>query len=270
MVDQRPSREVYVHRDNLAFETWLAATRKAAREAAFFLPHLRPGVQVLDVGCGPGSITVGLAEVVVPGEVVGIDIQQSLVERARDLAVEHGMTNVRFEVGDAYRLSFPDHSFDAVFAHAVLMHLSEPVRALAEMRRVLRPGGIAGVREPDYGTMLFAPATTLLAQWPALRIRARQRSGGDPFVGRHLRRLFLEAGFMRTEASASVWSAGSLEETRRSAAFYKTWSVQTPLAEGWVTQAVVDAMAGEIDAWAERPDAFHVVVFCEAIGWTGD
>ncbi len=269
MVDQRPSREVYSQRDNPAFETWMAA-RTAAREAAFFLLHLRPGMQVLDVGCGPGSITLGLADAVVPGEVVGIDMQQSQVQRARDRAVEHGVSNVRFEVGDAYRLPFTDRSFDAVFAHTILMHLREPVRALAEMRRVLRPSGIAGVRDPDYGTMLFAPAHPRLEQWLALMIRLRQHSGGYPFVGRRLRRLLLEAGFVRAEASASVFSAGSLEETRRSAAFYKTWSVRPALAEGWVTQAVVDAMAGEIDAWAERPDAFHVVVFCEAIGWTGD
>jgi ubiquinone/menaquinone biosynthesis C-methylase UbiE len=133
------------------------ARRTAAQEAAFFLPHLRPGMRVLDVGCGPGSITVGLAEVVAPGEVVGIDVQQSQVERARDLAVERGVANVRFEVGDVYRLPFLDHSFDAVFAHTVLMHLQEPVRALAEARRVLRPGGITGVRDPDYGTMLSLP-----------------------------------------------------------------------------------------------------------------
>ena len=160
MADQRPNREAYVQRDNPAFET-LLATRTAAQEAAFFLLHLRPGMQVLDVGCGPGSITVGLAEVVAPAEVVGIDVQQSQVQRAHDLAVERGIANVRFEVGDAYGLPFSDHSFDAAFAHTILIHLREPERALAEIRRVLRPGGIAGVREPDFGTMLFAPEPLL-------------------------------------------------------------------------------------------------------------
>src|SRR5215472_16029646 len=206
MADQHTKRESYSQRDNPAFEALMAA-RKVVKEAAFFLPHLRPGMQVLDVGCGPGSITLGLAQAVAPGEVVGVDMQQSLVQRARDLAEERRITNVRFETGDAYGLSFPDGSFDAVFAHAVLNHLREPMRALAEMRRVLRPGGLVGVREPDDGTLLFTPAMPLLDQWLALMIRDGKDDGADPLVARHLRRLLLEAGFARAEASASVSSA---------------------------------------------------------------
>ena len=269
MADQRANREVYSMPDNPVYEAGLA-TRTAAREAAFFLPHLRPGMQVLDVGSGPGSITLGLAEVVAPGEVVGIDMQPSQVERARALAAERGVPNVRFEVGDAYRVPFPDRTFDAVFAHTLLAYLSEPVRALAEMRRVLRPDGMAGVREADLGTWFWTPETPLLQQWVALFVRSLQNNGGDPFVGRHYRRLLLEAGFVRTKATSSTRNAGSLEETRDCAAFFKTWSAQTAMAEGWVTQATVEATMAEFDAWAERPNAFWVVTFCEAVGWTGD
>jgi SAM-dependent methyltransferase len=229
-------------------------------------------MQMLDVGCGSGSITLGLAEVVAPGEVVGIDLQATQVEKARRLAVEQTVPNVRFEVGDAYRLSFPTHSFDAVFAHGVLMHLREPVRALVEMRRLLRPGGIVGVRDPDFGGDLLSPLTPLLQQWLSLRARVREYHGRDSFVGRHHRRLLLEAGFARSEARASVWlSAGSLEETRLSAAWSKAhtrgWA-RTAFAEGWVTQATIDAMMAEIDAWAERPDAFSAEMMCATIGWT--
>ena len=269
MTDQRP--EVYFLRDNPAFEACLASMRTAAQYASFFLPYLRPGMRVLDMGSGPGSITVGLAEAVAPGEVVGIDMQQSQVERARALAGERGVANVRFEVGDAYGLPFPDRTFDAVFAHTVLEYLSEPVRALAEMRRVLRPGGIVGVRDVDWGTVLFTPETPLLQQWVALVVPSFQHNGGDPFVARHYRRLLLEARFVRTKATTSTMNAGSLEETRDCAAFFKTWSMlPMALAEGWVTQATVDAMLAEIDAWAERPDAFYAWTYCEAVGWTGE
>src|SRR5262249_34936469 len=128
MTDQaRPSRdtpmpaiEVYTQQHNSAFVAEMAA-RTAAKEAAFFLPHLRPGMQLLDVGCGPGSITLGLAGVVGPGVVVGIDVDPTQVEQARALALERGVTNVRFEVADLYRLPFPDGSFDAAFAHTVIM-----------------------------------------------------------------------------------------------------------------------------------------------------
>jgi len=137
-------REDYMHRANPAFDAAMTA-RTATHEAAFFLPHLRPGLRLLDVGCGPGTITLGLAGAVALGEVVGLDLRPEAVDQARTAAAERGVANVRFEVGSAYALPFPDASFAAAFAHIVLMHLREPGRALAE-RRVLpsRKPGIAG------------------------------------------------------------------------------------------------------------------------------
>jgi SAM-dependent methyltransferase len=267
-----PTTEVYSQRENPAFEAALAK-RTADQEAAFFLPYLRPGLRLLDVGCGPGAITLGLAELVQPGEVVGVDVQTSQVEDARRLAAERGVGNARFEVADVYRLPFPDGSFDAVFAHAVLMHLREPVRALQEMHRVLRPGGIAGLRDPDWGAELFFPETPVVEQFRALRVRVRQENGSDPYFGRQQRRCLLEAGFARAEATASVGSAGSLDETRGRAPWYKAQLQgfgRTAIAAGWIDQATVDAMAEAIDAWSERPDAFSVGVWCEAIGWVGE
>jgi len=265
-----PAAEVYSQQANPAFEAELAA-RTASQEAAFLVSYLRPGMKLLDVGCGPGSITLGLAEIVAPGQVVGIDIQSAQVEQAR--AAARGIASVRFEVADIYGLPFPDASFDAAFANGVVMHLREPVRALAELRRVLRPGGIAGVRDPDFGASLYAPTTPLLERWLALRVQVRQHNGGDPFLSRHYRRLLLEAGFVRAEAGASVDSAGSPEETHRHAAFLKAilqGLARTVVAEGWMDQATVDALAAEIDAWAQRPDAFYATTWCEAVGWVSD
>ncbi len=249
------------------------AKRTASQDAAFLLPHLRAGIHVLDAGCGPGSITLGLAAVVAPGEVVGIDMQLSVVEQARALAVQRGVSNARFEVANVYELPFPDGSFDAAFANTVLQHLREPVRALAELRRVLRPGGIAGVCDQDFGAHLIAPETPLLQQWSSLLERVRQHHGANISIGRHLRRLLLEAGFVRAEAGASIRSSGSLEETRQLAAYFKArfpGNARTALAEGWVDQATVDAIVAEIDAWAERPDAFQAATFCHALGWVSE
>jgi ubiquinone/menaquinone biosynthesis C-methylase UbiE len=120
------------------------ALRTAAKEGAFFLPFLRPGMRVLDLGCGPGSITLGLAQAVAPGEAIGVDLQPSQVALAQALSAARGVMNARFEVADVYRLPFPDGSFDAVFGNAVLMHLREPVQALAEVRRILRPAIYTG------------------------------------------------------------------------------------------------------------------------------
>ncbi len=264
--------ELYAQHGRATFEAELAK-RMASQEAAFLLPHLRAGMHVLDSGCGPGSITLGLAAAVTPGKVVGIDVQPSQVEQARALADQRSVTNVRFEVANVYDLPFPDGSFDAAFANSVLEHLREPVRALAELRRVLRPGGIAGIRDLDNGGFLIAPDTPLLQQWFSLRERVRQYNGANFYIGRHHRRLLLEAGFVRAEASASIQSAGSLEKTRHFAVFLKAQFpalARTALAEGWIDQATVDAIVAEIDAWAERPDAFQAATRCEAIGWVSD
>jgi hypothetical protein len=116
--------------------------------------------------------------------------------------------------------------------------------------------------------------TPLLEQWLALLLRVRQHHGRDSFLGRHHRRLLLEARFVRAEARASVeHSAGSLEETRLSVVWFKAVThglARTALAEGWVTQTTVDAIMAEIDAWAERPDAFSAIMMCSTVAWKGE
>jgi ubiquinone/menaquinone biosynthesis C-methylase UbiE len=265
----RPADEVYTQRDCPAFEAFMAA-RTASQEAAFFLPHLRSGMRVLDAGCGPGSITLGLAQVVYPGEVIGVDLQTAQVEDARELAAERGIGNVRFETADLYGLPFPDRAFDAVFSHGVVMHLREPLRAIAEMRRVLKQGGFVGLRDPYVAAGFVSPATPLIEQFRALLVRVREHNGSHPLIGAQYRVLLREAGFARSDAAASVEYAGSLEATRRFAVWRKTQLAglaRTALAQGWVERATIDAMAADFDAWAERPDAFSATMWCEAIGW---
>ena len=261
---------VYTQQGNPAFEAELGR-RTARKDAAFFVPHLHRGMHVLDVGCGPGSITVGFAEVVAPAPVIGIDIQPGLVAHAQ--AVGCGCANLRFEVADLYRLPFADATFDAVFANGVLMHLGEPMRALAEMRRVLRPGGVVGVRDPDFATALLVPMTDVLERWLELRLRVRRFNGGDPYSGRHYRRWLLDAGFQRAEASASIDFAGMHEHTHRQAAFLKAQMngvARTAIEQGWADPPAVRAAMADIDAWSKLPDAFYAVTWCEAVAWQGE
>ncbi len=133
------------------------ANRDARRFLPFLLPHVRSGVDVLDVGCGVGSIALDLAPAVAPGRVVGIDADSEQIGRATRSAAERAIENVEFFTSSVYELPFADASFDVVYANAVLMYVRDQVRALAEMRRVLRPGGLAAVVDDDLGTFVISP-----------------------------------------------------------------------------------------------------------------
>lgn len=175
--------------------------RTAETHAAFFLPHLKPGFHLLDAGCGPGTITLGLARRVGAGEVTGIDIEDSQFVIAQDQARQAGL-NVTFRKADIYRLPFENASFDAAFSHAVLQHLSDPLAALAELRRVLKPGAVIGIRAGDMGGTLIdgeGPASDFAAHFAS----REKDEGGDPYTGRKLPRLLRKAGFHVERVSAS-------------------------------------------------------------------
>jgi ubiquinone/menaquinone biosynthesis C-methylase UbiE len=194
-----PPQDAYAHGYGLPHLRELAS-RTAAREAAFFTPHLRAGMRVLDCRCGTGSITLGLAERVVPGTVVGVDREPALVELARAGAADRGVSNVRFEVGDVYKLRFQDTAFDGAFENALLEHVADPVRALGEIRRPLKPGGLMGIRDPDYSTLVRTPTSPLLDEFLVLSIRFRTHVGTSPIYARHQRVALRQAGFVRTRA----------------------------------------------------------------------
>jgi len=178
------------------------ARHSAEVEAAFFLPQLKPGTDLLDAGCGPGSITLGLARAVSPGRVIGIEIEDSQFERARETA-EHDGLNVEFRKANVYELPFANQQFDAVFSHAVLESLNDPVAALAEFRRVLKPGGVIGLRAGDLGGLLIDAESEGPAQAFAAYLAQQKTSAKDPNVGRKLARLMRRAGFAVDKVTAS-------------------------------------------------------------------
>ena len=246
--------------------------RTLAGCAGFVLPHLRPGMTVLDCGCGPGSLTSEIAERVAPGQVVGIDIETRQFPQAQALAAVRGLTNLRFEQADVYALPFPDAAFDAVFSHALLSHLREPVRAFAESRRVLKPDGVLAVSESDNGTWAISPPGSAMERVLALYVRVLAHNGGNRLLARHLRGVLLEAGFARAEARSASEAWGTPEDTRVLAVAMAGIAsspgfVGTVLGQGWADQAELDALPAALLAWGERPDACVAVLKGGALGW---
>lgn len=227
--------------------------RTAESHAAFFLPQLKAGMRLLDCGCGPGGITIGLAQRVSPGEVTGIDVGGVQLERARERA---GAANVHvtFREASVYALPFPDAEFDAVFSHALFEHLTEPLKALGEILRVLKPNGCVGLRSPDWGGFVLHPWSEKLANALA-DYQAKQRAnGGDVFAGRKLSAWLRQAQLTRIEASAAY-------EIYPSAVLIADYLAQQLDSNGR------DESAAVLRNWAKEPDAMFAQAWFEAIGY---
>jgi ubiquinone/menaquinone biosynthesis C-methylase UbiE len=229
------------------------SSRTAWNSAAYLLDRLRPGLSLVDIGCGPGTITADLAEIVAPSRVVAIDAAEDVLAGARAAAAERGLLNVEFAVGDVNRLQFADGTFDVVHAHQVLQHVADPVAALREMRRVCKPGGLVAVRDVDYEAMTWYPEVPLLDEWLALYRKTARRNGGEPDAGRRLLSWAQRAGFAEITCSASTWCYATPEQRE----FWSEMWAERMLQPGFWDAAVAHGYATEDDrarisqAWRE-------------------
>ena len=263
------ARETYSHGHHdsvLRSHRW----RTAENSAGYLLPHLRPAARLLDVGVGPGTITVDLAARLPAGQVVGIDNALAAVEAARELAEQSGATNLQVEVADVYALDEPDDAFDVVHAHQVLQHLADPLAALTEMRRVCRPGGLVAVRDADYAAMTWYPGSPELSRWLELYRALARTNGGEPDAGRRLRTWADAVGFAEVTSSASVWCFASAEDL---AWWTGTWAERLT-ASAFAEQAVdhglsdvdeLSALAEGWRSWGRRPGAWFSVLHGEVL-----
>ncbi len=265
------AEEIYTHGHHesvLRSHTW----RTAGNSAAYLLPSLRAGLDLLDVGCGPGTITIDLARLLAPGRVVGVDRSTEVIASATAAATAAGV-DVEWQAADVYALPFPTASFDVVHAHQVLQHLVDPVRALIEMRRVVRPGGVLAVRDSDYGAFAWTPADPRLERWRQVYSAVARRNGAEPDAGRHLKRWALAAGLTHLDVSSSTWTYadptscawwGRLWADRCELSAFGTQTV----AYGLATGDDLRAFAAAFREWADRPDAYFMVPHGEVLART--
>jgi ubiquinone/menaquinone biosynthesis C-methylase UbiE len=247
----------------------LMGSRNARTHAAFFVPHLRPGMTLLDCGCGPGTVTLGFAEIVAPGQVVGTDIEQSQMDLATKNAAAKQVDNAQFKAANIYELPFEDASFDAVFMSALIGNLREPKRGLREAHRVLKPGGVIGVKEFDHGGDIVYPLEPAMAKYDELYRRLRAEYGHNGESGRLIGSLLLDAGFTGLDMSATYETLSNSKVLQSAAQVFigllaETWS-DAFMSRGWATATDIQDMR---DAWvrfANFPGALFVAAWCEAV-----
>ena len=247
----------------------LLARRNATNNAAHLLPLLRPGLRVLDFGCGPGTISVGLASAVAPGELHGIDMEPSQIEMARAAAAAGGHDNAFFRTGDVTGLPFDDDSFDVAHCHAVLMHVPDTRAVLAEVKRVLKPGGIVSARDMIGGSTFFEPEVGDLAGAMETFLKLLQANGGHPRMGSELKRVFLEAGFSDIRAGASFEPYTTAEDVHFFHAFASGWffspeTVDVIVKHGLASREKIDAWRRMLDEWKDSPGAMAAIAWGEA------
>jgi SAM-dependent methyltransferase len=236
-------------------------TRTAQNSAAYLLPQLRPGLDLLDIGSGPGTITADLAALVAPGRVTAAEVSESALAITRAEIGRRGLATVDFAVADIHELPFPSDSFDVVHAHQVLQHVADPVRALREMIRVCRPGGVVAVRDGDYHAFTWYPARPGLDRWQELYQAAARANGGEPDAGRHLLAWAHAAGAANVTASSSTWCYADPEARGEWGGMWAdriTGSAITDqlLTSGLASRDDLEAIAAAWRQWAADPDGW--------------
>lgn len=264
-----PPEDVYTHGHGdsvLRSHRW----RTAENSAAYLLPRLHEDSRILDVGCGPGAISVELARLVSAGSVVGIDRSAAVIHEARAAADRAGVANLEFTVGDVYSLDHEAGTFGVVHAHQVLQHLSDPVAALREMGRVCAPTGTVAVRDSDYSGFTWFPAVPELDEWLDLYRAVARGNGAEPDAGRHLKSWALAAGLDVVSSSAAVWCFSSAQDVAWWGGMWAERVVGSGLAEqalqrGLATVDDLERLAQGWRRWAASPEAWFAVLHGELL-----
>ncbi len=245
--------------------------KRTAEDCAAFARHvIGTDSQILDVGCGPASITVGLARWAERGHVTGIEVTDEILATAAATVAEAGVGNLTLANESVYELPYDDGTFDLAYAHQVCQHLSDPVAAIREMARVVRPSGWVAVRDSDYSTMRPYPSSDEITRWREVYRAVCRHNGAEPDAGRHLYAWFRQAGLPQVQMSGVVQQFWT-DETRRN--WGRSWAdrcLSTAFARqaveyGYADRDELEWIAAGWRAWADNPDAYFHYVHGQAL-----
>lgn len=249
----------------------LLRRRSATTNAAYLLPHLRSGMRLLDFGCGPGTISVGLARAVEPGALFGIDVEASQIAMARSAASAGGHSNMEFQIGDVMDLPFEDAHFDIAHGHAVLNHVPDTQATLVEIKRVLKPGGLVASRELICDSSFLEPrGAELGGGWEAFT-NLLAANGGHPQMGKQLKGVFQEAGDTDIEVGVTFEYFASAKDVDFYHGFVSRWicgadTAAAAVRHGLAEQQHFDGWRRALDVWKEEPGAIAALAWGEALG----
>ena len=244
--------------------------RTVENSAKYLVPFLKDGSLLLDAGCGPGNISAGLAELIPNGKVIGIDFSTDIIEQAQQGYPTLKYENLEFEQGDIYNLKFADDSFDVIHMHQVLQHLKNPVSALIELRRVLKPGGILACRDADYGAFTWCPELPQLERWRALYRDITQRNQAESNGGRFLKTWTMEADLDLIEIGCSTWVFSNDRDRQWWGNMWSKRVIQSDFADqaiayGFSDQQELEEISSAFLEWANDPTGFYAVPHTEVI-----
>lgn len=248
------------------------ASRTAVNSAGYLIDSILPSMHILDVGCGPGTITADFAGLVPEGQVVGLDCTPNILQVAKALATKRGLSNLQFAIGDIHKLDFPDDTFDIAHAHQVLQHVGNPTQALREMRRVVKPGGKVAVRDSDFSTMTWYPDVNGMANWQELYLKVARSNGGEPNAGRQLHAWARAAGFDQHSiiATTSTWCYNSPEERTWWSSLWAERTIESSFAQyaikyGHATEEDLVRIARTWQKWGTEVDGWFAILHGEIL-----
>lgn len=271
-MSEQKSEAIYTHGHHasvLRSHSW----RTVSNSAEYLIKHLKPDMYILDVGCGPGTISIDLAaNYVSQGKVLATDYTGDVLKTAKASADEQGVENINFEQADIHNLPYANDTFDVVHAHQVLQHITDPVKALQEMLRVVKPGGYVAARDTDYESFEWYPDIDGMSFWKQKYLEVARANGGDPMIGKYLHAVARKAGYdpENLETTAGVWCYTSKQEV---AWWSDLWAERT-LKSSFATTAKTNNIASQEDleriskawkSWGESQDPRFILVHGQII-----